>query len=82
MNPHKTALLKHLNRYEFVNMGPLLCIFPVLVLNTLKKYFNVYSEVCMEGRMIQGLLAINWFRIGLEDGDQKQNIKLCCEYNF
>lgn len=74
-------MLQHLNRYDHVLLGPLLAIFPAIINRTLKKYYEVYSEVCMDGSMIQGLLAINWFRLDLKDGEQVPNIKICCEFD-
>ena len=41
-----------LNRYKFVCLGPLMAIFPVIIRKTLKKFYKVYSEICMDGNMI------------------------------
>ena len=49
-----------------------------MIRKTLRKYYDVYSEICMEGSMIQGLLAINWFRLDLKEGEQMPNVKICC----
>jgi hypothetical protein len=58
-----------------------LAVFPLIIRKTLKKYFEVYSEICMDGNMIQGLLVINWFRLDVKDGDQVPNIKICCDFD-
>lgn len=60
----------------------MLTIFPVMIRKTLKKYYEVYTEVCMEGEMIQGLLAINWFRLDVKEGDQVPNVKICFEFDI
>jgi len=31
--------------------------------------------------MVQGLLAINWFRLDLKEGEQDPNVKICAEYD-
>ena len=78
LDEYKRSLLKHVCRYDFVSIGPLLAIFPIMIRKTLRKYYDVYSEICMEGSMIQGLLAINWFRLDLKEGEQMPNVKICC----
>lgn len=42
----------------------------------LKRFYEVYAEVCIEGKEIKGLLAIDWLRMELSNGDRPENVRL------
>ena len=35
---------------------------------SLKRFYEVYAEVCIEGKEIKGLLAIDWLRMEVNNG--------------
>ena len=47
-----------------LNCGPILTILPFLDPNTVKNYFFLYGEIVMDSGTLDGLLAINWLKVG------------------
>jgi hypothetical protein len=53
---------------EVINCGPILTVAPFLEPKTVKNKYFVYGEIVMDGEELNGLLAIDWLKIGAKKG--------------
>jgi hypothetical protein len=42
----------------------------------LKKFYEVYAEICVEGKEIKGLMAIDWLRMEIKNNERQENVKV------
>lgn len=47
-----------------LNCGPLLTILPFLNPKSVKNHYHLYAEIIMDSGTLDGLLAINWLKVG------------------
>lgn len=47
-----------------LNCGPILTILPFLNPCSVKNFYHVYGEIIMDSGTLDGLLAINWLKVG------------------
>ena len=57
-------------------------VLPAFHHETLKSYLHVYAEVLVEGFNSRGMMAINWFRMGVSENEQLPNVKIYCKKNM
>lgn len=50
-------------------MGPILTIVPLIAPETVKHHIHVYAEIVRDGGDLDGLLAINWLKVGAKPGE-------------
>lgn len=51
-------------------------MLPAFLNQSVKNVYTVYSEVMTEGKNIIGLMAPNWLRLEVKEGEQIPNTKI------
>lgn len=64
-----------------LNCGPMLTIIPLIAPKTVKHQYHVYGEIVMDAEPMDGLLAINWLKIGAKPGEFESFFYLYEDYD-
>lgn len=64
-----------------VNCGPVLTILPLVVPKVVEHQYHVYGEIVMDAEPMDGLLAINWLKVGAKPGEYDSFFYLYSDYH-